>query len=263
MRAGADEDRLAADRDEQPGEPRRAAREHRHDDVAHAPDALAGRVVDRQAAQLRREHPHGRITALSSPSRGARPAPRRSGSTTSASANSCVSTRAMDDAARSSRRERGAHVARAVMEGAAQRERLVVQPVAVDGHHGLARQARRTARRVPPGAARPDRAAPRPPACRPPRSRSRSCAARPRRGRAARGSRRAPRRRARAAGRAARGRGSRCAGRGGRRRRRRRGRRRPAARSRRRPRARRPRARDAGSRARCEPARAAAARRRR
>jgi len=60
--ARADEDRLAADRDEQAREPRRATWQHRHDDVVHAADALSRRVVDRQTAQLRREHPHGRIT---------------------------------------------------------------------------------------------------------------------------------------------------------------------------------------------------------
>ena len=139
--ARADEDRLAPDRDEQAREARRRARQHRHDDVVHAPDALAQRVVDRQPAQLRGEHLHGRITAFSSPSRGARPAPRLSGSTTSASANSCVSSCVIDDARALEQAERRAHVARPVVEGAAQRERLVVQAVAVHRHDGLARQA--------------------------------------------------------------------------------------------------------------------------
>ena len=120
---------------------RRRARQHRHDDVVHAPDALARGVVDRQPAQLRGEHLHGRITALSSPSRGARPAPRSSGSTTSASANSCVSSFAIDDAARSSSASAARTSRGPVVEGAAQRERLVVQAVAVDRHDGLARQA--------------------------------------------------------------------------------------------------------------------------
>ena len=114
--ARADEDRLAADRDEQPGEARRRAREHRHDDVVHAPDALARRVVDRQAAQLRREHPHGRITALSSPSRGARPAPRAQRLDHVGQRELVREQRAIDDAARSSSAERGAHVARPVVE---------------------------------------------------------------------------------------------------------------------------------------------------
>ena len=141
MRAGADEDRLAADRDEQPGEAGRAAREHRHDDVVHAPDALARRVVDRQAAQLRREHPHGRITALSSPSRGARPAPRRK-RLDDVGERELVREQARDRRCGAlEQAERRAHVARTVVEGAAQRERLVVQAVAVDGHHRLARQA--------------------------------------------------------------------------------------------------------------------------
>ncbi len=139
--ARSDEDRLAPDRDEQSGEARRGPREHRDHDVVHAPDALAQGIVDRQAAQLRREHPHGRITALSRPSRGARPG-RALQRLDDVGERELVGQQARDRRRRAPEQvERGAHVARPVVEGAAQRERLVVQAIAVHGHHGVARQA--------------------------------------------------------------------------------------------------------------------------